>query len=139
LQAFDFSSQLDEMKANGELPDEGIGDSLAWWAFTSTTGTSDVLRDPDLFGVGAEHGERVVFVIEVESGVGVKTFSSLGSILEYYLQPFGSTAQNEDEIMLKPGVTFMIDAMEHYTNGVTEVKMHEVPNPDMITLMGGGK
>jgi hypothetical protein len=120
------------------LKGKGIGDILAWWAFTSTTGTSDVLRDPDFFGVGAEHGERVVFVIEIESGVRVKQFSSLGSILEYYLQPFGSTAQNEDEIMLKPGVTFMIDGIEHYTNGVTEVKMHEVPNPAMLALMGVG-
>jgi hypothetical protein len=120
------------------LKGKGIGDILAWWAFTSTTGTSDVLRDPDFFGVGAEHGERVVFVIEIESGVRVKQFSSLGSILEYYLQPFGATAQNEDEIMLKPGVTFVIDAIEYYTNGVTEVKMHEVPNLEMVRLITRG-
>jgi hypothetical protein len=119
------------------LKGKGIGDVLAWWAFTSTTGTSDVLRDPMFFGVGAQHGERVVFVIEVKSGVRVKSFSALGSILEYYLQPFGAKDKNEDEFMLKPGTMFVIDSITAFTTGVTEVKMHEVPNPDIIGLMGG--
>jgi serine/threonine protein kinase len=120
------------------LKGKGIGDVLAWWAFTSTTGTSDVLRDPMFFGVGAEHGERVVFVMEVKSGVQVKSFSALGSILEYYLQPFGSNDKNEDEYMLRPGAMFEIDSITSFTTGVTEVKMHEVPNPDMVGLIGGG-
>jgi hypothetical protein len=120
------------------LEGKGIGDALAWWAFTSTTGTSDVLRDPEFFGLGAQHGERVVFVLQIKSGVRVKSFSALGSILEYYMQPFGAKDQNEDEFMLKPGTMFVIDGIEHYTNGVTEVKMHEVPNPAMIALVVDG-
>jgi hypothetical protein len=114
------------------LKGKGVGDELAWWAFTSTTGTPDVLRDPDFFGIGPEHGERVVFVIEVLSGVRVKSFSSLGSMLEHYRQPFGTTAQNEDEIMLKPGITFIIDSIEMFTNGVTQVKMHEILKPALL-------
>ena len=86
------------------------------------------------FGMGAEHGERVVFVIEITSGVRIKAFSSLGSDLEYYLQPFGSTDQNEDEILLWSGIAFVIDSIEFYTNGVTEVKMHEVPNPERVRM-----
>jgi hypothetical protein len=78
------------------LQGKGVGDELVWLAPTSTTGTSDVLRDPMFFGVGAEHGERIVFVIEMQSGVCIKSFSALGSIIEYYLQPFGSTDQDED-------------------------------------------
>jgi hypothetical protein len=68
----------------------------------------------------------VVFVIEMESGVRIKSFSALGSIIEYYLQPFGSTEQDEDEYMLPPGMTFLIDAVDTFTNGVTQVKLHEV-------------
>ena len=116
------------------LKGKGVGDELAWWAVTSATETADVLRDSQFFGIGAEHGERVVFVIEVKSGVRVKSFSSLGSILEYYMQPFGSPVQNEDEITLKPGTTFVIDSITSFTTGVTEVKMHEVstlPSPDV--------
>jgi hypothetical protein len=73
-------------------------------------------------------------VIEITSGVRIKAFSSLGSDLEYYLQPFGSTAQNEDEILLWSGIAFVIDSIEFYTNGVTEVKMHEVPNPERVRM-----
>jgi hypothetical protein len=120
------------------LEGKGIGDTLTWWAFSSTTGTSDVLRDPIFFGVGAQHGERVVFVLEVKSGVRVKSFSALGSILEYYMQPFGSKNQNEDEFMLKSGTMFVIDSITSFTTGVTEVKMHEVPNPDIVALVDGG-
>jgi hypothetical protein len=108
------------------LGGKGVGDELSWWACSSTTETADVLRDPQFFGIGAEHGERVVFVIEVKGGVRIKSFSSLGSLLEYYMQPFGATAQNEDEVMLPPGMTFIIDSIEPFTNGVTQVKMHEV-------------
>jgi hypothetical protein len=108
------------------LKGKGVGEELVWQAPTSTTGTSDVLRDPTFFGVGAVHGERVVFVIEMESGVRIKSFSALGSIIEYYLQPFGSTQQDEDEYLLPPNMTFLIDAIDTFTNGVTQVKVHEV-------------
>jgi surface protein len=108
------------------LQGKGVGEELVWQAPTSTTGTSDVLRDPTFFGFGAEHGARVVFVIEMQSGVRIKSFSALGSIIEYYLQPFGSTEQDEDEYLLPPGTTFVIDAIDAFSNDVTQVKMHEV-------------
>ena len=34
--------------------------------------------------------------------------------------------QNEDEILLPPGTSFVIDDIQTYANGVTEVTMHEV-------------
>lgn len=35
------------------LNGEDVNGILTWWAFTSTTGTSDVLRDPTFFGIGS--------------------------------------------------------------------------------------
>jgi hypothetical protein len=43
-----------------------------------------------------------------------------------YLQPFGSPDQNEDEVLLRGGTRFMIDAIIRHANGITEVVMHEV-------------
>lgn len=107
-----------------------VGDMLTWWSFTSTTGTSDVLRDSQFFGIGAEFGERTVFKIKTKSAVSIKRFSDFGMDFEYYLQPVNKhgkvDGQNEDEFLLMPGSTFVITGIETYTNGVTEVEMEEI-------------
>lgn len=113
------------------LGGRGVGDTLTWWAFTSTTSCSDVLRDSFFLGMGAEFGERTVFKMTVNNGASIKNFSDFGADFEYYLQPVGSTAQNEEEILLPPGTTFVIDGIERYANGITEVSMHET-TPSLI-------
>jgi hypothetical protein len=67
-----------------------------------------------------------VFTIIIKSGVRIKHFSLLGSMIGAYLQPFGSPDQDEDEVLLRPGTKFMIDAINRHANGITEVVMHEV-------------
>lgn len=114
------------------LNGQDIHGILRWWAFTSTTGTSDVLRDPTFFGIGEGHGDRVVFKIKIKTGVRISSFSDLGSNADDYLTPFGVEAPlNEDEIVLLPGTRFKIDAINTYTNNVTEIEMHEL-------VAGGG-
>lgn len=109
------------------LNGQDIHGILRWWAFTSTTGTSDVLRDPTFFGIGEGHGDRVVFKIKIKTGVRISSFSDLGSNADDYLTPFGVEAPlNEDEIVLLPGTRFKIDAINTYTNNVTEIEMHEL-------------
>ena len=109
------------------LNGQDIHGILTWWAFTSTTGTSDVLRDPTFFGMGAEHGDRVVFKIQIKTGVRITTFSAMGSNADDYLTPFGvEEPLNEDEILVLPGTRFKIDAINTYTNNVTEIEMHEL-------------
>lgn len=109
------------------LNGEDVNGILTWWAFTSTTGTSDVLRDPTFFGIGSEHGDRVVFKIQIKKGVRIKQFSEFGGDENYYLTPFGVEAPvNEDEVMILPGTRFRITAINTYTNNVTEIEMHEL-------------
>ena len=115
------------MSLKALLNGQDIHGILTWWAFTSTTGTSDVLRDPTFFGMGAEHGDRVVFKIQIKTGVRITTFSAMGSNADDYLTPFGvEEPLNEDEILVLPGTRFKIDAINTYTNNVTEIEMHEL-------------
>lgn len=109
------------------LNGEDVHGILTWWAFTSTTGTSDVLRDPTFFGIGSGHGDRVVFKIQIKTGVRIKQFSEFGGDENDYLTPFGVEAPvNEDEVMILPGTRFRITAINTYTNNVTEIEMHEI-------------
>ena len=119
-----------------------VGDILTWWSFTSTTGTSDVLRDSQFFGIGAKFGERTVFKIKTTSAVSIKRFSDFGMDFEYYLQPvdkYGKVnGQNEDEFLLMPGSTFVIKGIETYTNGVTEVELEEIESALPAEARDGG-
>eukprot|EP00729_Bicosta_minor_P012328 gene12328-1401_t len=103
-----------------------VGGILTWWAFTSTTGNADVLRDPTFLGIGPQWGARTVFKITTKTGVRIKHFSDFGADFEYYLQPAGAEEQNEDEILIAPGTQFEIVGIETYTNNVTEVELVEV-------------
>jgi hypothetical protein len=109
----------------------GVNDVLIWRAFTSVTLSSDVLRDPTFLGVGAEHGERVVFVILTISGVWIQAFSAKGKPIHEYLQPAGTQAeQDEQELLLKPGSAFVITSITPMANYITEVRMTEIPSPE---------
>lgn len=101
-----------------------VNDILTWYAFTSTTGTPDVLQDEEFFGRGTN--ERTVFKINIKTGVRVKGFSDFGCDLDYYAQAEDSTKQNEDEVLLFPGTRLRIVAITKYDSGVTEVELTEV-------------
>lgn len=76
--------------------------------------------------MGAGYGPRTVFRIACCSGARIKNFSDFGADFEYYLQPVGAAGQNEDEILLPCGTSFVIDGIEKCPNDVTEVTMHQV-------------
>lgn len=101
------------------------GHFLTWWAFTSTTESSDVLRKPYFLGFTGEH--RTVFVLKVKSGVRIKRFSSFGGD---EIEPESEDEEiegidDEDEVLIKPGTQFVITSIKDY-DGVTEVSMTEV-------------
>lgn len=122
------------------LGNRKVGDFLTWGAFTSSTLSPDVLRDPQFLGIGAGLGERVVFVIQILTGVKIHFFSDKGSAAEYFLSGKANVsgngdggsgggnvfAENEEEVLLRPCTIFQIDAIIKRDHGITEVKMHEV-------------
>lgn len=112
---------------NTLLQGKTVNDMLTWWAFTSTTGTPDVLRDEAFLGdINSASTHRIAFVITIKSGVRIKGFSEFGNNLDDYMQPIGVCAQDEDEILLLPGTTFKITSIKVCDGGVTEVQMIEV-------------
>ena len=117
------------------LQGKGIGDTLTWQAFTSTTDDSDVLQDESFLGIGPGLGERTVFKITTKTGVRIKRFSDFGADCDYYMQPFGAGKQNEEEVLLSPGTSFVIDNIQTYANNITEVTMHESTNHTSMVQM----
>lgn len=117
------------------LQGKGIGDTLTWQAFTSTTGDSDVLQNESFLGIGPGLGERTVFKITTKTGVRIKRFSDFGADCDYYMQPFGAGKQNEEEVLLSPGTSFVIDNIQTYANNITEVTMHESTNHTSMVQM----
>ena len=105
------------------LGDLKVGDTLTWWSFTSTTTTSDVLQSTDFLGIGKAGAKatvgkkRTVFHIKAFNGVNIKPFSAIS---------------NEDEVLLRPGSQFVIDGINEWHYGVTEVQMHQVPSTVML-------
>eukprot|EP00729_Bicosta_minor_P003544 gene3544-20336_t len=121
-----------------------VGDTLTWGAFTSSTLASDVLRDPIFLGVGSSLGERVVFEILIVSGVKIMMYSDKGSASEYFMgssSPQSTSGNgggdvdddeigngypaNEEEVLLRPGIRLVIDAIIPRAGNITEVQMHE--------------
>ena len=116
-----------------------IGDTLTWWAFTSTTSDDDVLRDEAFLGSGEGLEARTVFKITTKTGVRIKNFSNFGADSDYYMHPvdkYGKIqgGQNEEEILLSPGTTFIIDDIISYPNNITEVTMHEIVQSSEVTV-----
>ena len=111
------------------IGDLKVGDTLTWGAFTSSTLSPDVLRDPQFLGMDAELGERVVFEIKILTGVKIHHFSDKGSAAEYF-QSGGHGdvfAENEQEVLIRPGTKFRLVAITRRANNIVEVKMEEVP------------
>jgi hypothetical protein len=61
---------------------------LFWWAFSSTTKSSEVLTNPAFFG---EAGERTLFMLDCVSGIDISEYSDFP----------------EDEVLLMPGSKFV--------------------------------
>ena len=90
------------------------------------------------------HEFNVTLIAEDGSGLEQpileRTMTFRVADFEYYLQPVGTTGQNEEEVMLPPGTPLAIDGIQRYPNGITEVTMHEVmaaPAQPKEQTMGG--
>eukprot|EP00729_Bicosta_minor_P005213 gene5213-21015_t len=101
------------------LKGKGVGDVLIWGAFTSTSVDADTLHDPVFFGFEPGLGERVIFHIRNETGVRIQELSEKGCL-------FGYADEDEEEVLLKPGSKFVIDAITSLADDITQVQMHEV-------------
>ena len=100
---------------------------MTWWGFTSTTTDADVLREDSFFGFGKRNADgtlrkltpRTVFQIRVNAGVNVQPYSAI---------------QEEDEILLLPGATFVIKSINRgLAFNVTEVKLQQVESVRFAT------
>lgn len=111
-----------KMPASALLGGLKVGDTLTWYSFTSTTGEPDVLRSKNFLGIGKEgaaavHGtKRTVFHIKGFNGINIKPFSAISE---------------EDEVLFRPGSQFVIDGINEWHYGITEVTMHQVPSAVM--------
>ena len=84
---------------------------LFWWAFSSTTKTSDVLMSPSFFG---EEGERTLFLLNCISGVDISEYSDFP----------------EDEVLLLPGSKFVVEQTisPKMLGGALQVVMRQIPS-----------
>ena len=98
-----------------------VGDLIVWDAFTSTSQNPDVLRCGQFLGIEEELGPRTVFQLNVYNGVQIQEFSA-ASTVENQEQGW----VDEEEVLILPGATFRIHAIQQCANGITEVQMHEV-------------
>lgn len=109
------------MPASVLLGGSGVGDCITWWSFTSAARSPDVLRDENFLGIGkrgAKRGQRTVFQIRADAGVNIQPYSAISE---------------EDEVLLLPGARFVIDAINEWAYGVTEVQMHQVASANFST------
>lgn len=111
-----------KMPASSLLGGLGVGDTLTWWSFTSTTTTPDVLQSTDFLGIGnkgaaAARGiKRTVFHIKAFNGINIKPFSAING---------------EDEVLFLPGSQFVIEGTSEWHYGITEVRLRQVPSAVM--------
>lgn len=98
------------LAAAGLLDGAGVGDVIELDSFVSTSTSSDVLLNKTFLGMG-DIGERTVFQYIAFTAVDIQRYS----------------AMNEQEVLLLPGTRVVIDSIQQYANGVTEVQCHELP------------
>lgn len=104
---------------------KNVGDELTWWSFTSTSLSSDI----SMGFISYNHDKpewplpRVIFRIKLTQGVQIAAFSDFGG--------GGNGGENEQEVIILPGTTFVIDAIIELGDLLTEVRMHEI-------VTGGG-
>lgn len=105
----------------------GVGETVTWWGFTSTTHDADVLRQDSFFGFGKKNADgtlrkrtpRTVFQIRVNAGVNIQPYSAI---------------QEEDEVLLLPGATFVVKEINRgLAFNVTEVKLQQVESVNFAT------
>lgn len=103
---------------------------LTWWAFTSTTESSDVLRNPHFLGFDGD--DRTVFVLKIKSGVRIKRFSNFGGDEISSDDEENEGISDEDEVLIKPGTQFLITDITEFPGGVTQVSLTEVVDDDAV-------
>lgn len=106
------------------------GHMLTWWAFTSTTESSDVLRNPHFLGFDGD--DRTVFVLKIKSGVRIKRFSNFGGDEISSDDEENEGISDEDEVLIKPGTQFLITDITEFPGGVTQVSLTEVVDDDAV-------
>jgi len=84
---------------------------FAWWAFSSCTGSVDVLESSNYLG---KSGSRTIFSIQTNSGKLIRAHS-------YF--------ENEDEILLPPGMYLKVIGSLNPAEGLHIIQLCEIPPP----------
>jgi hypothetical protein len=84
---------------------------FAWWAVTSCTASIDVLESPNYLG---KSGTRTMFSIQTNRGKDIRAHS-------YF--------ENEDEILLPPGLYFRVMGCLNPAEGLHVIQLREIPPP----------
>ena len=87
------------------------GDELTWWSLSSGTSSFDVLESPMYLG---RADARTIFSIQTRNGKLIRAHSHL---------------QNDDEILLLPGIFLKVTGSLNLDNGVHIVYLYEIAPP----------
>ncbi|CAF1370341.1 unnamed protein product [Adineta steineri] len=87
------------------------GREFAWWAFTSCSTSIEVLESPNYLG---KSGSRTMFSIQTNSGKLIRAHS-------YF--------DNEDEILLPPGIYLKVVGSLNSGNGLHIIHLQEIEPP----------
>ncbi|CAF0889772.1 unnamed protein product [Adineta steineri] len=87
------------------------GKEFAWWAFSSCSTSIDVLESPNYLG---KSGTRTIFSIQTNSGKLIRAHS-------YF--------DNEDEILLPPGIYLKVVGSLNSGNGLHIIHLQEIEPP----------
>jgi hypothetical protein len=90
------------------------GETATWWAFSSCTTTSKVLKTEVFL---TKHGDRTRFEIHCFSGRNIRKHSSF---------------PNENEVLLLAASYFRIKSCRTNANGLLIIKMQEIEPPFML-------
>jgi hypothetical protein len=110
-----------------------VGDVLVLDAFSSASRSPDVLRCNDFLGVDASQGPRTVFQLRVRNGVSIQHLSAFG---DFSAKPHPQKQEavvvvaevednNEEEVLVLPGIPFRITSIKACPNKIMEIRMEE--------------
>jgi hypothetical protein len=116
-----------------------VGDTITWWPFTSTTGSSSILRKKEFFDAVVNVNKatgKIINVVQNNQNVYdapnnvAKTIFVIMTLAgcSYHIVSF-SAFEDEDEYLLLPGSTFKIEGIGFWRNGITEVRLRQVASP----------
>jgi hypothetical protein len=124
-----------------------VGDTITWWPFVSTTGSPKVLRKKAFFDAVVRIDKVTGKVVGVENNsttydgdptkVKHKTIFVIITLAGYHIVGF-SIFDDEDEYLLLPGSTFLIEGILTWHNGITEVRLRQVASPYSLSAGGTG-